>query len=322
MSTDFDSKAFGAVSDFFGNEQIVDGRHKDVTLEPIRKNRNRLGVGATGDSVEEKRDEILDEKKTRHKILTIGNKRRRHDESDDEEDKQSFTDDDEDEGGRTSIQKKVIQPDPAVDLAKKSKKKKGKKERKAEKNAQQHTNEHSEHVVDSFNVGNQETSLETNQTNETDPSADRSDKTKKRRKVRSKQKNIRKDTRPSSQKPDHLRIGAKTYAGRPITKETREFLNLPESRTLSLRRQKETNNHNPQKDQLALGDGNLAIDDLLGDSINTSSVNSNSLDNLDDIPDSGQLLHNTEIVSQKEKNPNQTKPRAKKKKSKFKNLRS
>jgi len=51
-----------------------------------------------------------------------------------------------------------------------------------------------------------------------------------KRKVRSKQKNIRKDSRPLSAKPQHLRLGNKHYAGRPLTQETRKRLDLPPSK--------------------------------------------------------------------------------------------
>jgi hypothetical protein len=58
----------------------------------------------------------------------------------------------------------------------------------------------------------------------------------KRRKVRSKQKNIRKDSRPLSAKPEHLRLGNSQYSGRPLTKETRQKLHLPASKN-SIHRQ-------------------------------------------------------------------------------------
>ena len=53
----------------------------------------------------------------------------------------------------------------------------------------------------------------------------------KKRKVRSKQKNIRKDSRPLSAKPEHLRLGNPRYSGRPLTQETRQRLDLPPSKT-------------------------------------------------------------------------------------------
>lgn len=49
---------------------------------------------------------------------------------------------------------------------------------------------------------------------------------KTRTKTRSKQKNIRKDTRTNDAKPVHLQIGSKDYNGRPITKETKANLKL------------------------------------------------------------------------------------------------
>lgn len=49
----------------------------------------------------------------------------------------------------------------------------------------------------------------------------------KRTKTRSKQKNIRRDNRPDSAKPDYLQMGAKDYKGRPLTPETKAILHLP-----------------------------------------------------------------------------------------------
>jgi len=65
---------------------------------------------------------------------------------------------------------------------------------------------------------------------------------RKRRKVRSRQKNIRKDTRPSSQKPEFLRLRGRTesvaYGGRPLTQATRDLWKMPESRSSVIRNTK------------------------------------------------------------------------------------
>lgn len=88
-------------------------------------------------------------------------------------------------------------------------------------------------------------------------------KTVKRKKIRSKQKNIRKDTRRAIDKPSHLILGRSDYAGRPITPETRSKLNMPKrvrpdpSLTKSKSYQSSTNNVN-EADIIS----GLAVDDL------------------------------------------------------------
>merc|ERR1712194_902501 len=60
--------------------------------------------------------------------------------------------------------------------------------------------------------------------------------------VRSRQKNIRKDTRPSSQKPEFLRLRGRhesdAYGGRPLTQATRDLWKMPESRSSVIRHTK------------------------------------------------------------------------------------
>lgn len=53
-------------------------------------------------------------------------------------------------------------------------------------------------------------------------------KKKNRVKTRSKQKNIRRDNRPDTAKPQHLQLGARDYNGRPLTKETKAILKIPD----------------------------------------------------------------------------------------------
>jgi len=158
----------------------------------------------------------------------------------------------------------------------------------------------------------------------------------KRRRVRSKQKNVRKDTRNSNQKPDHLKLGSATYRGRPLTKETRSFMNMPESRTSSIRREKiqlkdSNKDLNTSEDDIELT--KLGIDDLLGDDekdvskvstetgLDTGSQNnSNENDDNDDLNDSGVLV-STKDVQGIEKSTITSIKQKKKKKSKYKNLR-
>lgn len=48
----------------------------------------------------------------------------------------------------------------------------------------------------------------------------------KRKKTRSKQKNIRRDNRPDHARPQHLQLGSKDYAGRPLTENTKVILGI------------------------------------------------------------------------------------------------
>jgi len=82
----------------------------------------------------------------------------------------------------------------------------------------------------------------------------------KRTKARSKQKNIRKDTR-GHKKPSHLIPGRSDFDGRGLTTATRLFLGLPERAKLQeIRLQKKASDHNK-------GDSSaeLAVDNLLFD---------------------------------------------------------
>ena len=96
---------------------------------------------------------------------------------------------------------------------------------------------------------------------------------RKKRKVRSKQKNIRKDNRTTSEKPDHLQNGKGFYGGRPLTKETREFLKMPQSRTLTLKQQKEKYG-DKEKEAWDATESGLGIDDIIAhDALNESTDN-------------------------------------------------
>ena len=243
--------AFAAV-----NAAFPDANKTATQATASNNNRNvattggsRKGVGASAveSNVSAGTSDIINKR-----VLQIGSKKRKMlaQEEDDEEDqhsversfddkkKPSFTminhasddEDDEEDLGRTSIDKesrRSINP-PSVEqhslpeAGKKKKKKLGKKEREAEKK------ESFEEVVTSDTTPEKPVKKEILcGTNEVE---DEMQKTKKRKrpKVRSKQKNIRKDTRVN--KPAHLIPGNGDYRGRPITAETRKRLNMAESR--------------------------------------------------------------------------------------------
>ena len=161
-----------------------------------------------------------------------------------------------------------------------------------------------------------------------------SNKSKKRRKIRSRQKNVRKDTRTSNQKPEHLKIGSPYYLGRPLTKETREFLNLPESRTSTIRKEKDVLNEMKKMNKDEGKDGNdlkLGLDDfaddkddeistIVNDDVKTASMEDIGISNKV-AHDSGEVLTiKKDDVPRTDKSSSNTTKRKKKKRSKYKNL--
>lgn len=312
MSTEFNTSGFDAVSSFFGD--AIETNQVEITKNDLRKssaNKKRLGVGMKAKK-DDKDIGAVESLAAKEKILSIGKKRRYNDESD--EGGHDTDESSDDEGGRTSVvkdktlQSNVITEVDAETMKKpKKKKKKGKKERMAEKldesescNQKQIPQEIQDVVEDN---------LETEEA--TGDTSDAVYQKKKRRKTRSKQKNVRKDTRSSQEKPEHLRIGSKNYAGRALTQETRMRLNLPESRTSLIRKERAMGKIHPSsEEQIPSSHLGLAVDDLLADNEDgdTGGI----------IDDSGELVDNGDI----EKNLTQSKiPKQKrKKKSKYKNL--
>ncbi|KAL7473972.1 hypothetical protein ACHAXS_014242 [Conticribra weissflogii] len=227
------------------------------------KKASRLGVGASNSTnntnQENKNLPSKDWTATgKKKILSIGKKRRGHEDDDDEDTAilkrnnghDSDDGDGEEEGGRTSIvserKRKVprentnavsapatsvhgvdeeVPPSPEA-KSKKKRKKKGKKEREVEKDA---TAPSALNDVDDSpaNVNNIKESNQ-NGTDESIPAPteilNKNNNKRKRKKIRSRQKNIRKDTRAANDKPSYLVLGRSDYAGRPLTKATRDIL--------------------------------------------------------------------------------------------------
>lgn len=304
-STEFDSSGFDAVTSFFGSEDAPISNELQVEDKVPRitsSRRRRPGVGLKSNSLDVDIDKV-ESVQTKEKILSVGKKRKKDEDSDDSDLMEDHLSSDE-EGGRTSVvkEKKNVHFSPTLTdndfMGKtKKKKKKGKKERMAEKvetgilNNCPTTDETSNHV-----------DKDVDKDNRLDSAMDGSDiayQKKKRRKTRSKQKNVRKDTRSSNDKPEHLRIGSKNYAGRALTPETRERLNLPESRTSQIRKDRATGKLHPTSEDKAsdihLG---VAVDDLV---VNNTVI------------DSGEIVGHSQQTEQKQK-------QKQKKKSKFKNL--
>jgi hypothetical protein len=167
------------------------------------------------------------------RILRVGKKRSLGDE---EEEIDHHVEEDEEETGRTGIAPKEKKPAPQDEVIDTGKRKLGKKERKRllEQQQQSASVEAKEGGGDSSNSP-QEGVPEGEVTTDKNEEATTKTNKKKRRKVRSRQKNIFKDTRSSEEKPDYLVPGGRAaYQGRPMTEGTRDKLNLPKSKAREL----------------------------------------------------------------------------------------
>lgn len=240
-AAEFDASALAAVSSFFGEAKQTppSSQHKEELKKKSTPSlRKRGGVGLSTTSRQNDVDVV------QKRLMQVGKRKRHEDDSDGENDDSG----EEDEEGRTAIRdrkQKKEQPVPE-----KKQKKKGKKER-------QRAKEDTEPAPP--------TDIEvSNSIDETKP------KKKHRKKVRSRQKNIYKDTRRMHEKPEHLRkIGSHHYRGRPMTPATRAKLKLPTKIS-------NNNNNNSDFEELVLSTeatGKLAVDDLLldnGTAVNTT----------------------------------------------------
>ena len=167
-----------------------------------------------------------------------------------------------------------------IEASKQNTKKKGKQERQCEVRATEEHDNHMEHQksevtgIDIYPIkGNNNAEVEwyeEGKGNKEDKklnwqSNNGKKKSIKHKKIRSKQKNIRKDTRRAMDKPSHLILGRSDYAGRPITPETRSKLNMP-MRAKPIQSQPKSKlirSHVEQNGEGMLS--GLAVDDLVND---------------------------------------------------------
>eukprot|EP00978_Attheya_sp_CCMP212_P002953 scaffold6061_cov51-Attheya_sp.AAC.1 len=261
---EFDSGGFSAVAAFFGEEgKKSEAEPKDLaqSKQDTKARKSRLGLGASAapkPSNEAGGDWSNNE--NARKILNVGKRKRNNDNLEDEDlesDEQKVVSDDDEEEGRTSAGKEktpVNQSENAVSIGQK-KKKKGKKERMAAAAAAAQT------VMNEDN--NQSKSEEISGDGDQESGAAKKNKRKKP-KIRSRQKNIRKDNRRGMDKPDHLILGRPSYAGRPMTPETRAKLNLPPSRTSRKQDERTKDNNSDMRDSSDGTSGlGLAVDEFL-----------------------------------------------------------
>jgi hypothetical protein len=239
IMAEFDSNRFSAVSAFFGM-----GTQEETTTSSSASHvtRGREGVGSNA-------VKKIKPMETVGRILKVGKRKQLEEEEDDHyEERLDHENVDEEVEGRTAIAEKSAPKLTAPPIAAKQlnkKKKTGKKERQAE-NSELPQNE-----------GPIEGTVEK------DISQAEATKAKRKKpKIRSRQKNIYKDTRLAQHKPSHLIRGRPEFHGRPLTAETRARLNLPPSR--SSRQHKNSEEDRPTETTSPEGSGmKLAIDDLL-----------------------------------------------------------
>ena len=334
--------AFSAVAAFFGEDPDAspdkkeDEKPKSTSDTPIKtggRKQARLGLGATAADARTNPQSQIGKasgaKDIGKKILSVGRPKRGRAHDDDGDDAaagpEDWNDDDEgdEEEGRTSAVRSRV-PKRTFDAAaaliseqpakkKKKKKKAGRKERaaaalvaeaedQAGDNGDADANNDNEQGIDNDDAANEQT-----KTNK-----------RKRKKVRSRQKNIRKDNRPAREKPAHLILGTGNYGGRALTPETRQAMNLPESRAKQRAKRllKEGGGHGD--------DGNADIHDdhdrESGDGRGGGSVGLGLA--VDDMLDDLGVAAGVDGSNQGSRaNSKERKHKKKKKKSRFKNLR-
>ena len=306
---DFSSDGFSAVAAFFGKADDDDAKSRkgskaNATKSTLQtsggRKKDRLGLGAKSSATSNSSGTFVGNEASRT-IMKVGKSKRGRDEDIEDNEVEDYSHDNEeedDEEGRTSaVQPKssrvfdVTSAAAAEPLKKKKKKKKGKKERAAESAMLTGTDEAENLPVKDLNDG------------------EKKKKKSRKKKIRSRQKNIRKDTRRF--KPSHLIIGSSGYAGLPLTAETREAMNMPESKTRQ-RAQRSAEMGEDQSDHIDGGarsnSSTLADDKGLGLAVD---------DMLDDIGVATDATNNS--TNHKKKADEEIKK--KKKQSKYKNLR-
>lgn len=238
--TEFNSDGFSAVAKVFGDQ--TDENETIKREEPSKAATGRLGLGAT--------KPVATKTARQNDILTatlahVSKRKRGQGDSDDETDVEDVESEDEDEGRTAISSKKIIpkaDPQESDTKKKKKKKKKGKKERLEEKAAEQEKDETTAVGSDDINTTpkNDEqlpeepktfTEEQIKSNNELQKAKRKKKRNANRTKVRSRQKNIKKDTRRAVDKPSNIIIGRSDYCGRDLTDTTREFLHMPPKRT-------------------------------------------------------------------------------------------
>lgn len=329
------TNAASAVAAFFGHDEsnsnvnpsgiaVLLTDHEatgtEQTLSHGKGVNRKLGVGAAApkvDVIDKAMDNVA-------KLLKIGKNRKRgsHEEEEDVDGitGQSESSDDE-EDGRTAVGKsKCVSKTDIIDVQlKKKKSKKQKKDNNSGSESSQITKDEYKHDDKCSGI-----SANPHQTERLEcleayrkqrlMSSSGPGSSGKRSKVRSKQKNIRKDTR-GYKKPRHLIPGDSEFTGRGLTAATRAYLGLPEKQNVVAIRHSSSaskgGNYPSTNSNSCLSD--LAVDSLLADVGQFEARDENK-----------ETLGNTSKMSMEKKQRSQRegdKDRKKSKRPKYKNLR-
>lgn len=208
----FNANRLSAVSDFFG--EVEDKISEDERSHDMRKN-GRVGVGST----------TVRKSKTNMQVMSIG-KRKKYSEEDREE--EIFDDEPEEDDGRTAITIDTLTREQKMDDnfgVKKKKKDKKKRRKEADTKAKK---DYTRGLLHEGENKAQDEEIKEGSLEEGEKTAnEEAPKKRQRIKKRSRQKNIRKDTRPAEARPAYLQLGSKKYTGRPLTDETLAILKIP-----------------------------------------------------------------------------------------------
>mmetsp|Transcript_6312 Transcript_6312/g.9714 ORF Transcript_6312/g.9714 Transcript_6312/m.9714 type:complete len:279 (+) Transcript_6312:165-1001(+) len=207
----FNANSLSAVSDFFG--EVEDEISEDERTHDMKKN-GHVGVGST----------TVRKSKTNMQLMSIG-KHKKYNEEDREEE---IFDYEPEEDGRTAITIDTLTKEQKMDAnfgVKKKKKDKKKRRKEADTKAKKDYNSGLLHEREDKAKDEE---IKEDCLDEGEKTAnEEAPKKRQRIKKRSRQKNIRKDTRPAEARPAYLQLGSKKYTGRPLTDETLAILKMP-----------------------------------------------------------------------------------------------
>jgi hypothetical protein len=250
--TEFDRNGFLAVDKFFEEQHLLEEKEEKDRKHDDNLAKQKLETGSTSNGQRRGGVGVVTANKNGsfqlENVLLVGKKRRHSKRSLQEIDDdhslplqvENLEDDDLDVG-RTAIAKEynvtkksktaTIQIDTSVQKSSKKSKRKNKLGKSERLRMPQRKEVEPTEQASSLSQDNAKSSKQaeaTNNkatTNQNDPNPSSTNNNKrKRHKVRSRQKNIRKDTRAMSNKPAHLIAGNPNYQGRPLTQATRDRL--------------------------------------------------------------------------------------------------
>jgi hypothetical protein len=218
---EFDNTGFSAVNDFFG--ESTQEKNSSVTSQQAQQPKTkRRGVGSTLAPKTQNQDLIS------KRVLKVGSKRNRDNDDEEEDVTAKEDDDDEEDAGRTAITPKerpMNANTPKKEQVKVANKEGGLK--KLGKKERERVKKEAEEAAAAGTETKNEDMEDTGVAEEVEDDNEKGGNKKKRRKIRSKQKNVYKDSRSLQENPKHLVPGKRLYQGRPLTSETRTKLGLP-----------------------------------------------------------------------------------------------